>query len=129
MRGDYDTDLQWPFKFKIKFTLLNQLSSNYNQSNSFWPDTTSICFQRPRSNMNIAYGISKFFPLDQFKKNQTQYVQNDTIFIRAEVDFWAERPSKMSLLLADAGELPSEEELADRTYDNLPGLLGDPGAL
>jgi len=129
MRGDYDTDLQWPFKFKIKFTLLNQLSSNYNQSNSFWPDTTSSCFQQPRGDMNIAYGISKCFALDLFKKNQTEFVQNDTMFIGVEVDFSAKRPSEMSLLMTDAGELPNEEEHADRTYDNLPSLFCDPGAL
>jgi hypothetical protein len=94
MKSDYDDNLQWPFKFKVIFTLLNHLSSNENQLNSFWPDTTSKCFQYPRSDMNIPYGISNCFSLDLFKKNQTQYVENDTIFIKVEVDFLAERPSK-----------------------------------
>jgi hypothetical protein len=98
MRGNYDGNLQWPFKFKVTFTLLNHLSSNHNQSSSFWPDTTSICFQRPRSNMNIGYGISEFFPIDLFKKDQNQYVQTDAMFIRVEVDFLTERSSKLSIL-------------------------------
>jgi hypothetical protein len=97
MRGNYDGNLQWPFKFKVTFTLLNHLFSNHNESSSFWPDTTSICFQRPRSNMNIAYGISKFVPIDLFKKNQNEYVKNDTMFIRGEIDFLTGRQSKMSI--------------------------------
>jgi hypothetical protein len=145
MKSDYDDNLEWPFKFKVTFTLLNHVSSNDNQSQSFWPDTTSKCFQCPRSDMNIAYGISNCFSLDLFKKNQNQYVLNDTIFIKVEVDFLSERPSKIftskdtliSLfffildlpLIAGAGELPNEEEHGDRTYNNLSHLFCGPGAL
>jgi hypothetical protein len=97
MRGCYDANLHWPFKFKVKFTLLNLLSPNDNQSNFFWPDTKSICFQRPRGEMNIAYGISKLFSLDLFKKYRDQFVQNDKIFIKVEFDFSADRPGKISI--------------------------------
>ncbi|CAF4143157.1 unnamed protein product [Adineta steineri] len=56
-----DVNLQWPFKFKVKFTLINHLLSNNNQSVSFWPDITSNCFQYPTSDINIPYGKSKCF--------------------------------------------------------------------
>ncbi|CAF4320287.1 unnamed protein product [Rotaria sp. Silwood2] len=121
MRGNYDYILHWPFQFKIIFTLLNHLSSNNNHTNFLWPDTKSNSFQCPRSDMNIAYGISKFFPLDLFKQNESHYVKNNKMFIKIEVDFVAERP--ILPLITDAGELLNEEELVDTTYDNLGQLL------
>ncbi|CAF1151459.1 unnamed protein product [Rotaria sordida] len=121
MRGNYDDVLRWPFEFKITFTLLNHLSPNNNQSKFFWPDTKSIAFQCPRSNMNIAYGFSKFFPLDLFEQNENHYVKDDRMSIKIEVDFLAERPTLP--LISGAGGLVNEEELVDTTYDNLPRLL------
>jgi len=97
MRGNYDAHLQWPFKFRVKFTLFNLLSPNENQSKFFWPDTTSVCCQRPKSEMNIGYGISEFFSLDLFETNLSEYVQNDTIFIGVHVDVLAEGRSIMSI--------------------------------
>jgi hypothetical protein len=97
MRGNYDAHLQWPFKFRVTFTLFNHLSPNDNQSKFFWPDTTSVCCQCPRSDMNIAYGISNFVSLDLFERNLSQYVQNGSIFIGVHVDFLAERTSIMSI--------------------------------
>ncbi|CAF3951626.1 unnamed protein product [Rotaria sordida] len=121
MRSNYDNDLRWPFQFKVTFTLLNDLSPNNNQTTSFWPNTKSIAFQCPRSEMNIAYGISKFFPLNLFEQNENHYVQNDRMFIKIEVDFLTERPIFPSI--TDADELVNEEELIDTTYDNFSQLL------
>ncbi|CAF1201287.1 unnamed protein product [Rotaria sordida] len=121
MQGNYDDVLRWPFEFKITFTLLNHLSPNNNQSKFFWPDTKSIAFQCPISNMNIAYGFSKFFPLDLFEQNENHYVKDDRILIQVEIDVLAERPTLP--LISGAGELVNEEELVDTTYDNLPRLL------
>ncbi|CAF4893778.1 unnamed protein product [Rotaria sp. Silwood1] len=121
MRGSYDNDLRWPFQFKVTFTLLDHLSPNNNQTNFLWPDTKSIAFQRPSSEMNIPYGISKFVPLNVFEHNENHYVKNDRMFIKIEVDFLAERPTIS--LIGDVGELLNEEELVDTNYDNLPQLL------
>ncbi len=90
MRGEYDAILKWPFVFKVSFTLLDQSTSDDNQyhfSDCFWSDIRSNCFQRPRSEMNEAYGIEKFVSLEQFRQNQHRYVQNDTMFIKIKVDF------------------------------------------
>ncbi|CAF3341762.1 unnamed protein product [Rotaria sp. Silwood1] len=121
MRGSYDNDLCWPFQFKVTFTLLDHLSPNNNQTNFLWPDTKSIAFQRPSSEMNIPYGISKFVPLNVFEHNENHYVKNDRMFIKIEVDFLAERPTIS--LIGDVGELLNEKELVDTNYDNLPQLL------
>jgi hypothetical protein len=98
MQGDHDKYLYWPFHFKVTFTLLNQLQTNNNQSRSFWSDTRSICFQQPCSDMNIAYGISKCFPLDILEQNENHFVRDDTLLIKLEVDFLAKKPGKLSLL-------------------------------
>ncbi|CAF3526378.1 unnamed protein product [Rotaria sp. Silwood1] len=122
MRGNYDNVLRWPFQFKVTFTLLSHLLPSNNQTKCFWPNTESIAFQRPRNDMNIAYGISKFVPLKLFEQNEDHYVNNDSMFIKVEVDFLAERPSIVPFI-SDAGELVNEEELVDTNYDDLPRLL------
>ncbi|CAF1416052.1 unnamed protein product [Rotaria sp. Silwood1] len=98
MQDNHNTIFHWPFKFNVTFTLLNQLSSNNNQSISFWFNTTSSCFQHSTTDINIVDGTSTFLSLDLFEKNQNQYVQNDTMFIKVEIDFQAEKPSKLSIL-------------------------------
>ncbi|CAF3710764.1 unnamed protein product [Rotaria sp. Silwood1] len=90
MRGEYDAILKWPFPFKMIFSLINQLTTEkdrHHLSQFFWPDKQSICFQRPRLEMNEAYGIKKFISLNKFQQNRNQYVQDDTMFIKIEVDF------------------------------------------
>jgi hypothetical protein len=98
MRGDLDKSLHWPLSFKVTFTLLNQIQSNDNPSRSFWSDTRSICFQQPRSDMNIAYGFSKCFSLDILKQNENHFVRDDALVIKVEVDFLAKKSGKLSLL-------------------------------
>ncbi len=95
MRGDYDKFLRWPFKFKVRFTLLDQLQSNNHQSKTFWSDITSTCFERPRADMNKSYGFSEFFPSDVLEK---YFIQNDTVFVKIEVDWLTKISGKLSLL-------------------------------
>ena len=90
MQGEYDALLKWPFAFKVSFTLLDQSTSQDDQchfSTCFWSDIRAECFQRPSLKMNCAYGIEKFISLEQFRQNLHRYVQNDTLFIKVEVDF------------------------------------------
>ena len=54
---------------------------------SFRPDIKSNSFQRPRSDMNIASGIPKFFPLAMIQQEGNPYVRDDTMFIKMMVDF------------------------------------------
>jgi len=98
MRGEYDWNLQWPFKFKVIFSLINQSTMNDkdHMKRFCWPDATTECFKCPGINMNVPYGFSKCFPLDKFE--QDQFVQNDTMFIKVQFDILAEKPSKISRL-------------------------------
>ncbi|CAF1592169.1 unnamed protein product, partial [Adineta steineri] len=54
---------------------------------SFRPDIKSNSFQRPRSEMNIASGIPKFFPLAMIQQEGNPYVRDDTMFIKIMVGF------------------------------------------
>jgi hypothetical protein len=87
MRGDYDAILSWPFPFKVTFCLYDQTSAARHIFDSFRPNVTSNSFQRPRSNMNIASGIPKFFPLTVIQQDNNPYVLDDCMFIRCVVDF------------------------------------------
>jgi len=98
MRGDYDAILKWPFPYRVSFRLINQSTSSGNQGDiihSFWPHTTSDCFQRPVSDMNHADGIKEFLSLAEFEQNQSLYVKDDTMFIEAKIDFLSKKPGEM----------------------------------
>jgi hypothetical protein len=94
MRGDYDAILQWPFSYKITFCLYDQTNNQRHIIDSFRPDIKSNSFQRPRSDMNIASGIPKFFPLPIIQQDNNPYVRDDCMFIRCIVDF-ASTPKTM----------------------------------
>ncbi|UJR22219.1 hypothetical protein I4U23_025283 [Adineta vaga] len=87
MRSDYDAILRFPFNYKVTFCLFDQTPAQKHIIDSFRPDIKSNSFQRPRSEMNIASGIPKFFPLDQFQAEGNPYVRDDTLFIKILVDF------------------------------------------
>ena len=87
MRGLYDPLLPFPFIQKVTFCLFDQTGEEQHVIDSFRPDTKSNSFQRPRSNMNIASGIPKFFPLSNLQQPNNPYVKDDTMFIKIMVDF------------------------------------------
>ncbi|CAF2742328.1 unnamed protein product [Rotaria sp. Silwood2] len=87
MRSEYDAILKFPFNFKVTFCLYDQTPAQKYIIDSFRPDIKSNSFQRPRSEMNIASGIPKFFPLPMIEQDDNPYVRDDTIFIKIMVDF------------------------------------------
>ncbi|CAF4703091.1 unnamed protein product, partial [Rotaria sp. Silwood2] len=87
MRGEYDAILTFPFCFKVIFCLYDQTDQQNHIIESFRPDVRSNCFQRPRSDMNIASGIPKFAPLTIFQQANNPYVLNDIMFIKVIIDF------------------------------------------
>jgi TNF receptor-associated factor 4 len=98
IKGGYDPILQWPFLYKVTFSLIDQSTLDNNQRNinkSFWPDPTLSCFKRPVYSMNEAYGIKKFFPIELLKRHRNLYIQDGVMFIKIVADFSAERPGKM----------------------------------
>ncbi|CAF3375195.1 unnamed protein product [Rotaria sp. Silwood1] len=87
MRGLNDPMLKFPFNYKVTFCLYDQTPAERHIIDSFRPDIKSSSFQRPRSDMNIASGIPKFFPLKAIQQEGNSYVRDDTIFIKILVDF------------------------------------------
>ena len=87
MRGPNDAILKFPFNYKVTFCLYDQTPQLRHIIDSFRPDTKSNSFQRPRSEMNIASGIPEFVPLAMIQQEGNPYVRDDTMFIRAMVDF------------------------------------------
>jgi hypothetical protein len=88
MRGEFDAILKFPFTFKVMFCLFDQ-SGHRKQHviDSFVPDPTLNSFQRPRTEMNIASGISKFIAFSDIRQANSPYVRDDTMFIKVFVDF------------------------------------------
>ncbi|CAF3315457.1 unnamed protein product [Rotaria sp. Silwood2] len=87
MRSFNDPMLKFPFNYKVTFCLYDQTSAQRHIIDSFRPDIRSSSFQRPRSDMNIASGIPKFFPLEIIQQEGNPYVRDDTMFIKVMVDF------------------------------------------
>jgi hypothetical protein len=87
MRGPNDAILKFPFNYKVTFCLYDQTPQVRHIIDSFRPDIKSNSFQRPRSEMNIASGIPKFFPLAMIQQEGNPYVRDDTMFIKVMVDF------------------------------------------
>ncbi|CAF1034674.1 unnamed protein product [Adineta ricciae] len=87
MKGDYDAILKWPFSYKVTFCLLDQTDSNRHIIDSFYPDTKSSSFQRPRDAANTASGIPKFFPLTMLLQDDNVYVREDTLYLKIIIGF------------------------------------------
>ena len=87
MRGPHDAILKFPFNYKVTFCMYDQAGAERHIIDSFRPDTRSNSFQRPRSDMNIASGIPKFFPLSLLEQENNSYVRDDTMFIKILVHF------------------------------------------
>ena len=87
MQGQYDPILKFPFDYQVIFALIDQTNQQKHIINVLKPNVSSPSFQRPRSDMNVASGISKFVPLELLRQANNPYIRDDTIFIKAMVDF------------------------------------------
>ena len=83
MKGDFDEILEWPFKHKMTFQLLNQNGSK-DVADAFRADPQSSSFRKPISDMNIATGCPKFAPLDDLQKQG--FASGNLLFVRAQME-------------------------------------------
>ena len=81
MKGEFDDILQWPFTLPVTLKLLNQ-NGGQNISRLCNPDPGSSSFQKPISDMNVAYGCPDFVVLSSLFDS---FITNDTISFFAEV--------------------------------------------
>ena len=87
VKGEYDSLLSWPFKYKVTFCLFDQTGNKGHIIDSFHPDTKSSSFQRPTNESNIPSGIPKFLSLTTIQHENNAYVRDDTLFLKIIVDF------------------------------------------
>ncbi|XP_070684369.1 TNF receptor-associated factor 5 [Pempheris klunzingeri] len=89
MPGDFDALLPWPFRQTVSLSVLDQSGAGNHRSLSFRPDPASKSFQRPAAGSvsNVAVGFSCFVPLNKLETPQkSEYVKNDTLFVKVKVD-------------------------------------------
>ncbi|XP_071948041.1 TNF receptor-associated factor 2-like [Antedon mediterranea] len=85
MKGANDALLQWPFRNKVNFVLLDQ-NNREHIIDGFRPDETSSSFRRPTSDMNIASGCPLFISMSELEASPNAYIKDDTMFIKVIVD-------------------------------------------
>ncbi len=86
-KGEFDALLNWPFKQKVIFSLLDQNASTSNQAHRIEElvgDRNSTSFLRPKSESNPGWGFPKFILLDKLKSGT--FIKDDCIFIKIEVE-------------------------------------------
>ncbi len=86
MKGEYDAILPWPFKKKVKFTLIDQQEEPIKRENvtqQFIPDNRE-CFARPKQEENsTGAGFPKF--ISHEKLHSRRFLVGDTLFLQVEV--------------------------------------------
>ena len=96
MRGEYDDQLEFPFKGTIKFELLNQLNDKNHYWGSFTHDGTQKSSKRviDRERSDEAHGVPAFIPHRDLHVayNAIQYLQDDCLVFRISVDVPSYKP-------------------------------------
>ncbi|XP_005987434.1 TNF receptor-associated factor 1 [Latimeria chalumnae] len=85
MKGNYDVLLSWPFRHKVTFMLLDQ-NNREHVIDAFRPDLTSVSFQRPVNDMNVASGCPLFLHLSKLQSPKHAYMKDDALFIKCIID-------------------------------------------
>lgn len=92
--GQYDNLLEWPFSYRVTFSLLDQsdpsLSKPQHITETFLPDPNWKNFQKPgqgRASLDeslLGFGYPKFISHEDIKKRN--YVKDNAVFIKASVE-------------------------------------------
>ena len=97
MRGEYDDQLEFPFKATTKFELLNQLEDKNHHCKSYTHDGTQDCSKRviDQEMSSEAQGVRAFIPHGDLGHNVTkncQYLKDDCLVFRISVDVPSYKP-------------------------------------
>ncbi len=82
MKGEYDAILPWPFKTKVKLTLIDQQENPVERENV----TNEIILNnspRPVDKDNVGLGLNRF--ISNEKLSSRHYLVDDTLFLHVEV--------------------------------------------
>ena len=86
MKGEYDAILPWPFKTKVKFTLIDQQKDSVERKNVTKQFITSDLlenFARPTREENPGRGFVEF--ISHEKLHSRRYLVDDTLFLLVEI--------------------------------------------
>ena len=88
MRGEYDALLDWPFKQKITFYLLDQGDQSNHRTHQLSPNRSlpniKVVFNRPTVRENLGIGNPCFVPHKVLEAGE--YIKDDTTFIKVVVE-------------------------------------------
>ncbi|CAF1491917.1 unnamed protein product [Adineta ricciae] len=87
LRGDYDAILSWPMLYPITLTIVDLSGKRSDISYPIHMDPYMLPLQRPMNDSNPPCKVEQFYPLEKITKNNSYYVQNNAMFIRAHLDF------------------------------------------
>ena len=86
IKGQYDAMLPWPFKTRVKFTLIDQqkdLNKRENVFLSFTPGNIPESFARPTQEENRGDGYPMFITAEKLRSRR--YLVDDTLFLQVEI--------------------------------------------
>ena len=85
MKGEYDAILPWPFKRKVKFTLIDQQEDPSQRKNHTFElfEKNHPNFARPLKEENIGWGWSQFISHENL--NSRRFIVDDTLFLQVEI--------------------------------------------
>ena len=115
MKGEYDNDLEFPFKGTITFELLNQLEDKHHHKGSYTFDGTEDGSKRvtDRERTYDDCGIEKFIPHNELRYNppkNCQYLKNGCLVFRIYAKVNSYKPWLQCTPLVDNEESSSEDE-------------------
>lgn len=88
MKGEYDALLDWPFKQKITFYLIDQGEQKNHRTHQLSPNRSlpniKVVFSRPTMRENLGIGNPCFVPYETLESGE--FIKDDTLFIKAVVE-------------------------------------------
>ncbi|KAG0445180.1 hypothetical protein HPB47_018824 [Ixodes persulcatus] len=91
-KGPYDPTLEWPYKRRSTFVIVDQKSNTYHKIAEIVPEELGIdlehCFQRPKDGENEGIGYTAIMSLEDIENPENGYVVHDSFvinFITCEV--------------------------------------------
>ena len=85
--GEFDAILHWPFPFALTISLLHYQGKSPDLVYSIPRPMVESVYGDPKLRNTKPYRIGKLCSMDILRKQPNDYVENDSIFIRAHVNF------------------------------------------
>ena len=88
MKGDYDALLDWPFRQKITFFLIDQSEQKAHRTHQLSPNRSlpniKVVFNRPTMKENLGIGNPCFVPHEALECRE--FIKDNALFIKAVVE-------------------------------------------